>query len=55
MGAIMILWPNKIVSGNRHRAFSFDGAMKFKHRPCNQRQSPVAVPELDRWRSATLL
>jgi hypothetical protein len=35
-------------AGNRHRAFSFDGTMKFEHHPCSQAQSPVAVPEL--WR-----
>jgi len=40
--------PNKIAAGNRHRAFSFDGTMKFEHHPCSQAQSPVAVPEL--WR-----
>jgi hypothetical protein len=39
---------NKIAAGNRHRAFSFDVAMKFEHHHCSQRQSPVAVPEL--WR-----
>jgi len=42
------LLANKIAAGNRHRAFSFDGAMKFGHHHCSQRQSPVAVPEL--WR-----
>jgi len=37
---------NKSAAGNRHRAFSFDGAMKFEHHPCSQRPAPVAVPEL---------
>src|SRR6516162_11092851 len=36
--------PNKIAAGNRHRAFSFDRAMKFGYHRCNQRQSTV------RWR-----
>jgi hypothetical protein len=44
----MTMWPNNIAAGNRHRAFSFDEAMKIEHHPCSQRQSPVAVPEL--WR-----
>jgi hypothetical protein len=38
--------PNKIAAGNRHRAFSFDRAMKFEYHHCSQRQAPVAVPEL---------
>jgi len=42
------LTPNKIAAGNRYRAFSFDGTMKFEHHHCSQAQSPVAVPELDR-------
>jgi hypothetical protein len=37
-----------IAAGNRHRAFSFDEAMKFGHHHCSQAQSPVAVPELGR-------
>ena len=40
--------PNKIAAGNRHRAFSFDRTMRFGYHHCSQRQSPVAVPELDR-------
>jgi len=40
--------PNKIAAGNRHRALSFDGTMKFEHHHCSQRQAPVAVPELGR-------
>jgi hypothetical protein len=36
--------PNKIAAGNRHRAFSFDGTMKFEHHHCSRAQSPVAVP-----------
>jgi len=40
--------PNKFAAGNRHRAFSFDGTMKFEYHHCSQRQSPVAVPELGR-------
>lgn len=40
--------PNKIAAGNRHRAFSFDRAMKLGHHHCSQRRSQVAVPEL--WR-----
>jgi len=39
---------SRIAAGNRHRAFSFDRAMKFGHYYCSQRQAPVAVPEL--WR-----
>jgi hypothetical protein len=38
----------KGAAGNSHRPFSFDGAMKFEHHICSQRQSPVAVPELGR-------
>jgi hypothetical protein len=38
----------KIAAGNRHRAFSFDPAMKFGYHHYSQRQSPVAVPELGR-------
>jgi hypothetical protein len=45
---ITMTWSNKIAAGNRHRAFSFDRAMKFGHHHCSQRQSPVAVPELGR-------
>jgi hypothetical protein len=44
----MIKPSNKIAAGNRHRAFSFDGTMKFGYQHCSQRQAPVAVPEL--WR-----
>jgi hypothetical protein len=40
--------PNQIAAGNRHRAFSFDRAMKFGYHHCSRAQSPVAVPEL--WR-----
>ena len=36
----------QIAASNRHRAFSFDRAMKFKHHHCSLRQVPVAVPEL---------
>jgi hypothetical protein len=42
------LGAQQIAAGNCHRAFSFDGAMKFEHHHCSQRQAPVAVPEL--WR-----
>ena len=38
--------PNNGAAGNSHRPFSFDGAMKFEHHHCSQRQAPVAVPEL---------
>jgi len=41
-------YANKIAAGNRHRAFSFDRAMKFEYHHCSQAQSPVAVPELCR-------
>ena len=44
-----IIRLTKALAGNSHRPFSFDGAMKFEHHICSQRQAPVAVPELERW------
>jgi hypothetical protein len=44
----MTIWSNKIAAGNRHRAFSFDEAIKLGHHHFSQHQAPVAVPEL--WR-----
>jgi hypothetical protein len=44
----MTKWPNNGAAGNSHRPFSFDGAMKFEHHLCSQRQAPVAMPELGR-------
>lgn len=38
--------PNKVAARDRHRALSFDEAMKFEHHHSSQRLAPVEVPEL---------
>lgn len=38
--------PNKIVAGNRYRAFQLDDFAKFLYPHCSQGRAPLAVPEL---------